>query len=201
MTNLPIRTQPGLCQWTPLAGITLLLGCGLAATDGFAWLRPTDNFHVIKDGQAYRSGQLDGESFKFVFDINGIRTVINLRGENPDELWYQQEVAATLEKGVTLANIPMSAKSLPSRETLLAIYDTITTAEYPILIHCQAGADRTGAVSAIWRMVILGEPREAAQAELSLWYGHFQSETPMMDELVRIFEPDRDWILNEYPAP
>jgi protein tyrosine/serine phosphatase len=184
-----------------LAGAALLAGCGLAATDGFAWLRPTDNFHAVKAGQAYRSGQLDGESFKLVFDVFGIRTVINLRGENPDEQWYQQEVAATLEKGVTLVNIPMSAKSLPSRETLLAIYDTIITSEHPVLIHCQAGADRTGAVSAIWRMVVPGEPREAAQTELSPWYGHFEAVNPMMDELVRIFEPDRDWILNDYAEP
>ena len=201
MSIQPNRSRPGLCKWALLVGVVLLTGCGLAATDGFAWLRPTDNFHAVKEGQAYRSGQLDGESFKLVVDTYGIRTVINLRGENPDEQWYQQEVAATLEKGVTLVNIPMSAKSLPSRETLLAIYDTIITSEHPVLIHCQAGADRTGAVSAVWRMVVLGEPREAAQTELSPWYGHFEAVNPMMDELVRIFEPDRDWILSDYAEP
>ena len=184
-----------------LSGCVALAGCGLGEVDGFAWLRPTDNFHAIAPDQAYRSAQLDGESFRLVFAVFGIRTVVNLRGANPDELWYQNEQAAAQEYGVTLADVGMSAQSLPSRETLLLLYDTLTTAEHPILIHCQAGADRTGAAAAIWRMVVQGDSREAAQAELSPLYGHFEFATPQMDQLVRIFEPDRDWIVNEYPAP
>jgi len=184
-----------------LIACLLLAGCGLGDLDGFAWLRPTDNFHVIAPGQAYRSAQLDGESFRLVLELFDIRTVVNLRGQNEDDLWYQNEKAVTAEAGVTLVDIAMSAQSLPSRETLLLLYDTLTTAEHPILIHCRAGADRTGAASAIWRMVVLGDSRQAAQTELSPLYGHFEAATPQMDHLVRIFEPDRAWIENEYPAP
>ena len=164
--SAPARYRHGL-----LVACLLLAGCGLGEVDGFAWLRPTDNFHAIAPGQAYRSAQLDGESFRLVFDLYGVRTVVNLRGQNEDKLWYQNEKAATAETGVTLVDIAMSAESLPSRENLLLLYDTFMTAEHPILIHCQSGANRTGAASAIWRMVVLGDSREAAMGELSFLYG------------------------------
>ncbi|HUU97474.1 MAG TPA: tyrosine-protein phosphatase [Phycisphaerae bacterium] len=184
-----------LCVALPLAG------CGLGELDDFAPLTVFDNFHVIEFGQAYRSAQLDAESFRLVIDVLGIQTVINLRGENEDELWYQREQAAVAEAGATLVDIRMSASELPSRENLLLLYDTFLETEYPILIHCQAGADRAGAAAAIWRMVVLGEPRELAALQLSPLYGHFVFVHPQMDYLVAIFEPDRDWIENEYPVP
>lgn len=181
-----------------LASLVLLSGCGLGELDNYAPLTLFDNFRVIADDRAYRSAQLDAESLRLVFDTYGIKTVINLRGENEDALWYRNERATAEEAGVRLVDVRMSAGSLPSRAALLLLYDTYQTAEYPILIHCQSGADRTGAAAAIWRMVVAGEPREVARQELSPLYGHFAGRYPAMDELVRVFEPDREWIVNEY---
>ena len=179
----------------------LPIGCGLADLDNYAPLRLTDNFHTIEADRAYRSAQLDGESLRLVIETFDIRTVVNLRGENLSNEWYQNEKAVTDELGVTLVDARMSAHELPSRETLLLLYDTFTTGEHPMLIHCKSGADRTGAASAIWRILVLGDSREAAAEELSTQYGHFKAAAPEMDELVDIFQPDRDWIENEYPAP
>lgn len=180
------------------AGLVALCGCGMGELDNYAPLTLFDNFRVIADDRAYRSAQLDAESLRLVFDTYGIKTVINLRGENEDALWYRNERAAAAEAGVRLVDVRMSAGSLPSREALLLLYDTYQTAEYPILIHCQSGADRTGAAAAIWRMAVAGESRELARQELSPLYGHFAGRYPAMDELVRVFEPDREWIANAY---
>ncbi len=176
------------------------VGCGLGELDGWAPLRLTDNFRIIEPERAYRSAQLDAETLALVVDSLGIRTVINLRGENESSAWYDNEQAVLAGRGVELVNIRMSAHALPPRAELLALYDAFLSAEGPILIHCRAGADRTGAAAAIWRMVVLGDPKEQAQQELSPCYGHFEIAAPEMDELVRIFVPDRAWIENDYPV-
>lgn len=175
-----------------------LAGCGIGELDNYAPLTVFDNFRSVEEGRAYRSAQLDATSLNLVFDEYGIRTIINLRGENEQDAWYRNERAAAEKAGVTLVDIRMSAGQFPSRDALLLLYDTFQTAEYPILIHCQSGADRTGAASAIWRMVVRGDPRAAARAELSLVYGHFEARHPEMDQLVEMFQPDRDWIANVY---
>jgi len=192
----------GLC--VAAAGLFVALatvGCGLGVFDNFAPLRPTDNFHVIEEGKAYRSAQLDASTLRLVVEALGIRTVVNLRGENEGEKWYDNEKAALDELGVTLVDIRMSARELPARAELLKLYDTFVGAEGPILIHCRGGADRTGAAAAIWRMVVMGEDKRTAARELCVCYGHFELATPEMDELVEMFQPSREWIENEYPVP
>lgn len=181
-----------------LVSCAALAGCGVGELDNYAPLTVFDNFRSIEEGRAYRSAQLDATTLNLVFDEHGIRTIVNLRGENEQDAWYRNERAAAEKAGVTLVDIRMSAGQLPSRDALLLLYDTFQTAEYPILIHCQSGADRTGAASAIWRMVVRGDTREAARVELSLVYGHFEARHPEMDQLVEMFQPDRDWIAHVY---
>lgn len=157
-----------------------------------------DNFHAIAPQRAFRSGQLSAETLKQVLRQHGIRTVINLRGANPDEPWYRNEVRACAEAGVTLVDVRMSARNLPAREELLKLFDAFATASEPLLMHCESGADRSGAAAAIWRMQIMGHAREDARAELSLRYGHLRWKYPKMDELIERLKPEREWILNEF---
>jgi len=189
------------CKLLSTLLVVVPVGCGTGLYDDFAPLTPLDNFRVVEPGRLYRSAQLDATTLELLVDVFGIRTVVNLRGENPDEAWYENEREVLEAQGVELVDVRMSASALPAREELLKLYDAFLTAEEPILIHCRAGADRTGAAAAIWRMVVPGEPREDAARELCVCYGHFEAFTPAMDELVRIFEPDRAWIEEKYPGP
>jgi len=152
------------------------------------------NFHVIAAGQAYRSAQPSAAGLENVISQLGIKTVVNLRGPNPSKPWYDAEVQLCQAMGVTLADHPMSAKSLPSGELLAAVVDTLQTAEYPILIHCAGGSDRSGAISAIYRMLILGHNKQDALSELSPFYLHFHNYAPCMDTLAEIYEPTAEWL-------
>ncbi len=194
ITKLKILILTGVLS-TPI-----IAGCGLGAADDSAPLTVFDNFRVIEPGKAYRSAQLDATSLALVLDEYDIKTVINLRGENEDEAWYQAETRVASEMGVEHIDIRMSASRLPPREVLLQLYDTFQSAEHPILMHCQAGADRTGAAAAIWRMVVNEDPKPVAAFELSIIFGHFTARYPEMDRLVRMFEPSREWIESQYPV-
>ena len=163
---------------------------------------PFANFHVIEDGMAYRSAQPDENLLRDIINEFAIKTVINLRGRHPDRDWWITEAQLCDQLGVELVSIPLSANHLPTPVVLLSLYEALTTAQHPILIHCQAGSDRAGAAAAIWRMSVLQQNRQQAKQELSLAYGHIALVTPAMDYLVGIFQPDPDWILNDYdPYP
>jgi protein tyrosine/serine phosphatase len=152
------------------------------------------NFDVLDPGVAYRSSQPTGDQLDTIIARYDIRTVLNLRGENPGKSWYDDEAAVCAARGVTLVSGPMSAQALPPADVLAGVVDALQTAEYPMLIHCNAGADRTGAVSAIYRMLILGDDRAAALAELSPQHLHFQAYAPCMDTLAELYEPTSDWL-------
>ncbi len=157
------------------------------------------NFHAVAEGSVYRSAQMDETQLRAAIGEYGIRTVLNLRGTNPDKPWYQTEARVCQELGVTLVDYAMSAGSLPPVEMMADILETLRRAEHPMLIHCSGGSDRTGAISAIYRMSILGEAREHALSELDPQYFHFRWYAPCMDVLAESFDPAPDWI-DRYPA-
>ena len=98
-----------------------------------------------------------------------IKTVLNLRGSNKDR-WYSAERTATLDAGATQVDIAMSSCIWMSRAQLRTVIETLDTAEYPILIHCQWGAERTGLVSAFAELLRPGGTLDDARAQFSIRY-------------------------------
>jgi len=164
-------------------------------------LTPFDNFHAIADGQAYRSAQVRPETLDYAASTLGVRTVINLRGENPDQDWYQAERRACADLGLRLIDVRLGSSDLPAPEELLKLYDALKDSEGPILMHCHSGADRSGLAAALWRIITLGEnAASAADHELTLRYGHLRVRKPAMTDMVEMFVPSREWIVEQYPA-
>ena len=61
----------------------------------------------------------------------------------------------------------------------------ITNAPKPILIHCRAGSDRTGLISAVYLYVVAHKSYKKAADQLSIKYGHFPylgNDTIAMDK-------------------
>ena len=152
------------------------------------------NEHAVLPGRVYRSAQLSGGKLARVIESKGVRTVLNLRGPgaglaSPRNRWYADEVTATHAASVSQFDVSLSASSLPSPAELRRVLDVLDHAEGPILVHCKQGADRTGLVSAIARLLYSGDT--VAQARQELWpvYGHFPAgRTRAMDDFLDRYE-------------
>ena len=113
------------------------------------WNQATHNFGVVQPGRIYRSGQMPALALARTVRERQIRTVVNLRGPNPRESWYREEVGATLAEGATQVDIPMSSCVWMSRIQLCMLVRVLDTCDYPLLIHCAWGSERTGLASAV----------------------------------------------------
>lgn len=89
----------------------------------------------------------------------GIKTVIDLRAFHTDR--------AEL-KGTKLASVDLAIKTWRIKDKdVITVLKTLRAKENgPFLVHCLHGADRTGAMSAMYRIVEEGWTKEAALREL-----------------------------------
>ncbi|KWB60413.1 dual specificity protein phosphatase family protein [Burkholderia ubonensis] len=117
-----------------------------------------DNLHRITPS-LYRSALLSREDVPELQKL-GIRKVISFRAFHSDE----RILAGTQ---ITMQRIPINTWYIRD-EDMVAALRALRDAdrEGPVLIHCQHGADRTGLVSALYRMVYQGWTREQALDEL-----------------------------------
>lgn len=130
----------------------------------------TGNFGTVVPERIYRSGQPTPVFLSRAIRDHRIRTVLNLRGSNPDQAWYRGEREATLAAGATQVDFPMSSDQWLSHDQARTLLEILDRAEYPILIHCEWGAERTGLVSAICELLRPGGTLDDARREFSTYY-------------------------------
>lgn len=160
MRRIIISTFAGLVALSALIGGYI----------GFQML--TGNMHEVLPGELYRSAQPTAADLARYQKEYGIKSVINLRGENEGSPWYDEEIAATNQLGLTHYNFRMKSSRELSQEQALALIDLMKNAPKPLLIHCRAGADRTGLASAVYFAAIAGKNEWESERQLWLSYGH-----------------------------
>jgi protein tyrosine/serine phosphatase len=148
------------------------------------------NFHTITPSEAYRSGQLDNDKLAEYVKQYKIRSVLNLRGKHAGESWYDDEVAMSAKLDVTHYDVSLSSDHELTESEVRQLIDIFHAAPRPILIHCQAGADRSGLVAAMWKVVVDKEPKDRAAKQLSLRYGHIPvGDNSAMDRFFEKWNP------------
>ena len=170
----------------PLAALAL---CGLY----LGGIQMNNNFHTVVEGQVYRSNQPNEGDIQRYAKEHGIRTVINLRGENLHKEWYNIAAADAKEAGVKLVNFKMSAKRGLTPERSRELIEVMRKAEKPVLIHCKAGADRSGLAAALYLAAVEKQDVEVAERQLWPLYGHLPlpwTGAYAMDRSFEAFKPE-----------
>lgn len=126
------------------------------------WAEPIElegvpNLHRISD-MLYRSEQPTAEGFRNLEKL-GIRTVINLRYFNDDD----EEAEGTALRLQRVKILTWRAGDAHVVEVMRLLRQK---EHGPFLIHCQHGADRTGLMSAMYRVLEEAWSPEDALAEL-----------------------------------
>ena len=119
------------------------------------------NFHQVNEN-LYRGAQPRRGGLKKLSGL-GIKTVINLRGAGEET---RDEQAEAETAGLSYFNIPMSGLGRPTDaqvERALAVIDN--RENWPVFVHCQRGADRTGVIIAVYRILRDQWTEEQAIAE------------------------------------
>lgn len=152
-----------------LAGLAL----GLLVLIGYlAYLQISGNFHPVSAGTVYRAAQMDGQKLARWKREYGIASILNLRGRNDGADWYETERAVADRVGIEHIDFRMSDAKELTDEEVQALLAVMRDAPKPMLIHCKAGADRTGIASALYLAGIEGREEHEAESHLSIAYGH-----------------------------
>ena len=128
------------------------------------------NFHRINEN-IYRGGQPTAEGIKRLAGL-GIKTVINFRDSRAG---VEREKQAAEENGLQFINLRLNNWFAARDDKIHKIIEVITNPEHqPVFIHCKRGADRTGTVVAVYRMLHEGwtaveANREAKRHGIGWW--------------------------------
>jgi protein tyrosine/serine phosphatase len=103
----------------------------------------------------------------------GIKTVICVRSGLAFGSWpLEREACKKLQ--LELHKVNIRGRQAPSKSSLIELIDLFSSIEYPVLVHCKSGADRSGFVAAVYLMAVEGRSPEDASAQLSARYGHLR---------------------------
>jgi protein tyrosine/serine phosphatase len=118
----------------------------------------------------------------------GIRTIVNLRGARDCASYYLEEKACA-KHGVRLVNFPVNSRQPPKLDVIEQLEKLFADIEYPALMHCKAGSDRVGIMSALYLLIAEKQPVEVAKKQLSLRYGHVShAKTGVLDKFLDTYQ-------------
>ena len=199
----------GKTAWAGAAGLLLAAGMGWCLALSISHRNPILNFSEVVPGRIYRSGQLKAGDLQRMCEKYGVKSILSLRG-NEDKAVKN----AARRDGLTIVELRLTAKSPPSpRQTELimkilsgrpfqpgdyadVIRDSINLSpgpskpDFPVLVHCAQGADRTGYVIALYRVCFEGWSESDARLEM-LRFFHLPLRYPALWKSLKGLEPEK----------
>lgn len=128
---------------------------------------------------AYPSGKFLNRLHHNFKGEGGLKLILNLTCNVSDG---EREFGE--QNHVPIVKMCWSARRGPPKKDLEYLVGVFRDSEnYPMLIHCKAGADRSGLATALWRIEMQGLRPELAISEMK-WFGHFHPKFPEMQNTI-----------------
>ncbi len=147
------------------------------------------------DPEIFRSAQPSAAGFREL-EALGIKSILDVAGGDGDD-------ESSRGTKLKLFHVPMSAFGLRDDRVVEALRILIDPKNRPLVIHCQHGADRTGAIVALYRVVAQGWSKEDAVREMDEGGFHHSSLFRNLDRYV--FDADVEALRHKLgivlPAP
>lgn len=146
------------------------------------------NFGVVESGAIYRSAQLNLAGLRRLKHDFGIRTIVTLREDKPDD---DAEEKFCRENGVEFIrldrmNFDPAAKDPGPMNNVNAFRKIAKDAKkHPVLVHCFAGKDRTGFLIASFR-IDQGWPIDHVFAEMEAFGKEVDKHEDVKEYLIKM---------------
>ena len=164
---------------------------------------------VVVDGKIYRSGQLSRHLVKQVLEKHHIQKVVDLTFDNPDDANHSAEIAAIAELGIERRLCPLDSDGTGDVHIYAQAVSAVAAAARqgkPVLVHCVAGAQRTGGVVALYRLLIEGRSPAFVLDEMQK-YKYDPRRSPRLQEYLNAHIAEiaedlvRDGTIERVPTP
>ena len=151
------------------AGLTFAGDTNQVASRPANWAIPLtrpglSNFYEVTTN-LYRGAQPSAEGMKELRAM-GVKTVLNLRS-------YHSDHGLVSSGELKLARLHMKPWHAEDEDVVAFLKIASNTNNLPMFVHCQRGADRTGMICAMYRIVFCGWTKEAAIQEMENGGFHF----------------------------
>lgn len=187
VTEIPTTSKPRRSPAVKLTGafiaIVLLVILALVAWNNGVrdYLLPK-NFGVVEPGILYRSGQISRWQIEKTLKANNIKVIVALSASagHSQMVNIDAEIKTAADLGIDRKIFPLGGDGTGQIEEYaqaIAAIDAAKKQGKPVLVHCIAGAQRTGGVIACYEMLV--EHKSPAEAfEQMRQYGHDPSANP-----------------------
>jgi protein-tyrosine phosphatase len=129
-------------------------------------------FGVVEPGKIYRSGRIHPWLVKSVLRKHNIQVIVALLADSSSTPGDVAEKDAAEELHIQLLRFPLPGNGVSAAGRIdgyVGAIEAILTARRegkPVLVHCAAGANRTGGVIAVYRLLVEGQGADEVLAEM-----------------------------------
>ncbi|MEM1166974.1 MAG: tyrosine-protein phosphatase [Planctomycetota bacterium] len=161
--------------------IAAAIGAGVWVWEEFIENRVVPrNFAEVTPGELYRAGRQTPPTLTRIVRENEIRTIIDLGGYSPGSATERRMIETAESLGVHRFATRLKGDARGNPNAYVQVLELIADpANHPVLVHCAAGSERTGATVALHRHLRGGVPLPDALAE-AITQKHDPADNPRM---------------------